>query len=236
MGVAAGLTSYRARVGSRPASGIFVHTKHTACAFRWVGPPSAPNVSPIEQPVIAVLPFENLSAEPDSDYFVDGLTERNHPEPRGRRRTGGAVADLIVRLQGQAAQPPRCRRAARRKPGCEGSVLRSGTSCVSTRNWSGSRTRCHSGPSGSIASVERRVCHPGRDFAGDRQQASIDVGRGQRRYDIDPEAYELYLKGRALVGRRGIPGLEKAVGSSNRSSPRIRRSPRRMQGWPTPTR
>ena len=28
-----------------------------------------------DPPVIAVLPFKNLSAEPDSDYFVDGLTD-----------------------------------------------------------------------------------------------------------------------------------------------------------------
>ena len=28
-------------------------------------------------PVIAVLPFKNLSSEPDSDYFVDGLTTKS---------------------------------------------------------------------------------------------------------------------------------------------------------------
>ena len=33
------------------------------------------NVTPIGSPVIAVLPFKNLSAEPDSDYSVDGLTD-----------------------------------------------------------------------------------------------------------------------------------------------------------------
>ena len=35
----------------------------------------AVNVSPAERPIIAVLPLQNLSAEPDSDYFVDGLTD-----------------------------------------------------------------------------------------------------------------------------------------------------------------
>jgi tetratricopeptide (TPR) repeat protein len=39
----------------------------------------------------------------------------------------------------------------------------------------------------------------------------LKLGRGQRRYDTNVEAYELYLKGRALVGRRGIPSLEKAA-------------------------
>jgi TolB-like protein len=35
----------------------------------------ATNVNPTAQPVIAVLPLKNLSAEPESDYFVDGLTD-----------------------------------------------------------------------------------------------------------------------------------------------------------------
>lgn len=39
----------------------FVDTK------RW---PAAPN----RQPIIAVLPFQNLSTDPDQDYFADGLT------------------------------------------------------------------------------------------------------------------------------------------------------------------
>jgi len=39
----------------------------------------------------------------------------------------------------------------------------------------------------------------------------LTVGRGQRRYDGDVETYELYLKGRALVDRRGVPNLDKAV-------------------------
>jgi len=38
----------------------------------------------------------------------------------------------------------------------------------------------------------------------------LTVGRGQRRYDTNVEAYELYLKGSALVGRSG-PHLKKAV-------------------------
>jgi serine/threonine-protein kinase len=39
----------------------------------------------------------------------------------------------------------------------------------------------------------------------------LTLGRGQRRYDTNVEAYELYLKGRVLIGRRDIPSLEKAA-------------------------
>jgi hypothetical protein len=35
---------------------------------------AAAAIAPISMPAIAVVPFKNLSSEPDSDYFVDGLT------------------------------------------------------------------------------------------------------------------------------------------------------------------
>ena len=40
-----------------------------------LNPFGAVTVSPTERPIIAVLPLQNLSDEPDSDYFVDGLTD-----------------------------------------------------------------------------------------------------------------------------------------------------------------
>jgi TolB-like protein len=52
--------------------------------YRFVGPVTAVNTdsaverkSPIQPnlPSIAVLPFENLSGDPDQDYFADGVVE-----------------------------------------------------------------------------------------------------------------------------------------------------------------
>jgi tetratricopeptide (TPR) repeat protein len=39
----------------------------------------------------------------------------------------------------------------------------------------------------------------------------LTLGRGQRRYDLDLDTYELYLKGRTLLALAGIPDLEKAA-------------------------
>lgn len=39
-----------------------------------IGPLESPEVS-AARPVIAVLPFENLTADPEQDYFADGITE-----------------------------------------------------------------------------------------------------------------------------------------------------------------
>ena len=58
--------------------------------------------SPIvaDKPAIAVLPFVNMSGEPEQDFFVDGITEDilTDLSPRAARD----LAQLCLRLQGQA--------------------------------------------------------------------------------------------------------------------------------------
>ncbi len=47
-------------------------------AWNWrEGPPAsaAPNAQVLARPALAVLPFDNLSADPEQDYFADGITE-----------------------------------------------------------------------------------------------------------------------------------------------------------------
>jgi TolB-like protein/Flp pilus assembly protein TadD len=176
----------------------------------WI-PGGASNVTPVKEPVIAVLPFKNLSAEPESEYFVDGLTDeiirnlavirglqvRSHTssfaykdKPRNLREVGQQLgANLVV----------------------EGSVLRSGN-----------RLRVNAQliqVAGDIPLWSDRFDRELKDVFAIQDDISraivnklrLTLGRGQRRYDTNVEAYELYLKGRALGDRRSIPSLEKAA-------------------------
>lgn len=45
--------------------------------LRWAGPPAQPRaaLSLPDRPSIAVLPFENMSGDPEQDYFADGIVE-----------------------------------------------------------------------------------------------------------------------------------------------------------------
>ena len=62
--------------------------------------------------MIAVLPFENRSPEPDSEVFADGLTAEIQRNLAGfRART--TVVHVLVHIQEQTARSPRDRLPAR---------------------------------------------------------------------------------------------------------------------------
>jgi TolB-like protein/Tfp pilus assembly protein PilF len=175
-------------------------------------PVSASNVTPLEQPIIAVLPFKNLSVEPESDYFVDGLTDEII-------RNLAVIQGLRVRSQTSSfyfKDKPRSLHDVGEQLGAnlvvEGSVLRSGK----TLRIDAQLIQV----AGDIPLWSERFDRELKDVFVVQDEISraivnklrLTLGRGQRRYDTNLEAYELYLKGSALVGRRGVPGLEKAAG------------------------
>ena len=61
----------------------------------------------------------------------------------------------------------------------------------------------------------------------------LTLGTGQRRYDTNVDTYILYLKARALVGRRGEQTPGQRLNCSSRLSRAIPRLPRRTQAWQT---
>jgi serine/threonine protein kinase/Tfp pilus assembly protein PilF len=162
-------------------------------------------------PIIAVLPFKNLSTEPDSDYFVDGLTDE-------------VIRNLSV-IDGLGVRSSASSFAFKNKnPGTRAvseqlnanlvlsaSVLRAGTrlridaqlvrAADDVPLWSARYDRELKDIFAIQDEISRSIVN----------ELRLTLGRGQRRYDTNVEAYELYLKGRALVGRRGIPSLDKAV-------------------------
>ncbi len=167
-----------------------------------------------EPPIIVVLPFTNLSPEDDSDVFVDGLTEE-------------VILNLAVidglqvrsRMSSFAFKGrPRNLREVSKELGAtivvEGSVLGSGprkrinVQVVHVASdvllWADQFDR-ELKSSGDVFDILDEIA---RAIVNNLR---LTLGRGQRRYDLDMATYELYLKGRALMARRGIPSLEEAA-------------------------
>ena len=116
------------RVGKHPwrARGISSSTPSALLAsFVGVNRPSGATVSP-SQPIIAVLPLKSLSTEPESDGFVDGLTDEVI-----RNLAGSSALQVRSRTSSFAFKDrPRNLREVGEQLGAnlvlDGSVLRSG--------------------------------------------------------------------------------------------------------------
>ena len=112
--------------------------------FAGLNPVGAVNVSPAERPIIAVLPLKNLSAEPESDYFVDGLTDEII-------RNLAVIKGLEVRSRTSSfafKDKPRNLRDVGQQLGVnlvvEGSIMRSGNEAANQRPTGPGRRRCSS--------------------------------------------------------------------------------------------
>ena len=176
-----------------------------------LNPVGAADVSASKRPVIAVLPLKNLSAEPDSDYFVDGLTDeiiRNLAGIKGlevRSRTSSfAFKDKARNLRDVGEQ-------LGVDYVVEGSILRSG-----------SRLRINAQlaqVAGDVPLWTDRFDRELKDVFAIQDEISraivdklrLTLGRRHRRHDISFEAYEAYLRGRYFWNQRSAEGLKKAI-------------------------
>jgi eukaryotic-like serine/threonine-protein kinase len=150
-------------------------------------------------PVIAVLPFKNLSTEPESEHFVDGLTDE-------------IIRDLSL-IEGLEVRSRTSSFAFKDKPRnlrevgeqlkvnfvVEGSVLRSARNLRINAQfvrvsddvplWSGRFDREMKDVFTIQDEISRSVVN----------ELRLKLGRGKRRYDTNLEAYEPYLKARSLL-------------------------------------
>lgn len=176
----------------------------TAAASWWMPSRSAP-IS------IAVLPLENLSDERASDYFADGLTDEII-------RNLSVIEGLAVRSRTSSfafkGKPRNMREAGKQLDAdyiLEGSVLRAGrrlrinAQFVRVRDdlplWSGKFDRELSDVFAIQDEISRGIVNKLR----------LQLGRGRRRYETSVEAYDLYLRARALPRIQSIGLLEQAI-------------------------
>jgi TolB-like protein len=152
-----------------------------------------------DEPIpMAVLPLINLSQNPSNDYFTDGLTDEII-------RNLSIIDGLAVRSQTSSfvfkGKPQNVRDAGRQLDVeyiLEGSVLRAGqqlrinAQLVRVRDdfplWSGKYDR----EATDIFAIQDEISR------GIVNSLRLKLGRGRRRYETSPEAYDLYLRARSI--------------------------------------
>jgi TolB-like protein/Flp pilus assembly protein TadD len=161
---------------------------------------------------IAVLPLNNLSQDPANDYFADGLTDE-------LIRNLSIIDGLAVRSQTSSfafkGKPRNIREAGKQLEAdyiLEGSVLRAGqqlrinAQLIRVRDdfplWSARYDRELT----DVLSIQDDISR------GIVNSLRLKLGRGRRRYETSTEAYDLYLRARAVTIQRGIPGYDQSIG------------------------
>jgi TolB-like protein len=169
---------------------------------------------PIE--ALAVLPLENLSRDPEQEYFADGLTESLITT---LAKVGGLrVVPRITAMQYKGVHRP-LREIARELEVdaiVEGTVLRSGDrvritaqlidTSKETHLWSESYDRDLRDVLALQAEVAQSI---GREIR--IKITAADQARIAEVHPVEPDAYEAYLRGRYHWNRRNAEGLGKAM-------------------------
>ena len=160
---------------------------------------------------IAVLPLVNLNQNSADDYFADGLTGEII-------RNLSIIEGLAVRSQTSSfvfkGKPRNVHEAGKQLQAdylLEGSVLRAGpqlrinAQLIRVRDdvplWSGRYDR----PTTDVLAIQDEISR------GIVNSLRLKLGRGRRRYETNAEAYDLYLRARALQVQRGLPGHDESI-------------------------
>jgi TolB-like protein len=161
---------------------------------------------------IAVLPLINLDRNPDHDYFADGLTSEII-------RNLSIIEGLAVRSQTSSfafkGKQQNIRDAGKQLDAeyiLEGSVLlssqqlRINARLVRVRDdfplWSGEYDLELTNVFAIQDEISRGIVNGLR----------LKLGQGRRRYETSTEAYDLYLRARALQIQNGEPGFDQSIG------------------------
>jgi len=182
---------------------------------RWVRPDAGASAVP-RISSIAVLPLENLSNDPEQQYFVEGMTDEittdlaKLPGIRVISRTSA------MQYKGTHKTMPQIARELNVDAVVEGTMLRVGNRVRITTQliyapadrhvWAQAYER-------DLKDVLTLQANLAQDIAGEiqlklttQQRANLVVARS-----VDPEAHEFYLKGRYFWNKRDQAGFTKAI-------------------------
>jgi len=165
---------------------------------------------------IAVLPLENLSGDPEQDYFADGMTEALIAGLAKIRSLRVISRTSVMRYKGSRQALPEIARALDVSAIVEGSVLRSGNRVRITALLVDTATDRHLWAEtyerdvGDILALQSEVA---KAIAAEIQVKITPQEEAglMRPRAVNPDAFHAYLKGRYHWDKRTEEGLAKAL-------------------------
>ena len=192
--------------------GIYLVTSHRGEPDR--ASSRVPRVArtPGAEPSLAVLPFDNYSGDASQDYFVNGMTEALIADLARVRGLRVISRTSSMHYQGQKKSLPEIAGELGVDLLVEGSVARSGNRVRITAQlidgasdehiWA----RSYEDKVEDVLALQSRIATA---IAGEVRGAVSSSAAGTRRA-VDPEVYDLYLRGRNAWNTRSPEGFEQA--------------------------
>ncbi len=165
---------------------------------------------------IAVLPLENLSRDPEQDYFADGMTDALIADLAQISALRVISRTSVMRYKGTKKSLPEIARELNVDAVVEGTVLRSGERVriiaqllyapTDRHLWAESYERDLRDVLQLQSELARAIADEVRVKLTPQEQARLAAAR-----PVNPEAYEAYLRGRFHLEKLNKEGLQKAL-------------------------
>jgi eukaryotic-like serine/threonine-protein kinase len=165
---------------------------------------------------LAVLPFENLSGDPENEYLTDGITGSLINTLATVPRLRVMAQSTVFRYKGRAIDPQAIGRELNVRAVLTGRMMQSGNAlrigtelvdvATGTQLWGTQYDR----KPGDIFAVQDEISNQISEKLR-LQLTRADKKRLTRHHTEDPEAYRLYLKGRHHWNRWTEQGFYKAI-------------------------
>jgi TolB-like protein/Tfp pilus assembly protein PilF/tRNA A-37 threonylcarbamoyl transferase component Bud32 len=165
---------------------------------------------------LAVLPLENLSGDPEQDYFVDGMTDALIADLAKISELRVISRTSMMCYRGTDKSLPEIARELNVDAVVEGSVLRAGNQVRITAQLIHGATDQHLWANSYEHELRDILGLQGEVARAIAQEIQIKVtpqeqARLARAQPVNPEAYEAYLKGRYHWNKRTEEGFRKAI-------------------------
>ena len=185
-------------------------------AYR-VTPPAATQLRETEQPSIGVLPFANMSENPENEYFSDGITEEILNSLARIPTLKVAARTSTFALKGKSLGITEIGQLLNVNTVLEGSVRRMGqrvrisAQLINARDGYHMWSERYDRDLEDVFEIQDEIARTIVERLKVKLTAAQDVALGKRHTE-NVEAYELYLRGRHCWHRWNMPGmLEKAI-------------------------
>jgi adenylate cyclase len=175
-----------------------------------------PSLALPDKPSIAVLPFQNMSGDPEQEYFADGMVEEIITALSRIRWLFVIARNSSFTYKGQAVDVKRVGRELGVRYVLEGSVRKAGTRIRITGQLIDAINGAHlwadrfDGPLEDIFELQDRVASSVAGVIEPTLQAAEMRQSAQRRTE-DLTAYDLYLRGRASSLSWDKPGISRGL-------------------------